>query len=64
MKLVATVHEVKKSGERLCVSMKAKQLQFESLYSTVLHEIEIPDTETARRTYYIGRRVSLEVKPA
>lgn len=63
MKLIANVHEVKSSGDRLCVVMKAQPLATESLYSTVLHEIEIPNTETARKTYYVGRRVDLTVKP-
>jgi len=63
MKLIANVHEVKSAGERLSVRLKAKSLQFESTYSTVLHEIEIPDTEKARKTYYIGRRVSVEITP-
>lgn len=63
MKLVANVHEVKSSGSRLCIALKARSLPTESTYSTVLHEIEVPDTETARRTYYIGRRVEIDIKP-
>jgi len=63
MKLSASVHEVKRSGERLCIVMRAQSLPSESTYSTVLHEIEVPDTESARRTYYVGRQIELKVTP-
>lgn len=63
MKLIANVYEVKSSRERLSIRMRAKSLPNESIYSTVLHEIEVPDTETARKTYFIGRRVVLNVLP-
>ena len=64
MKLTATVHEVKASGDRLCVRLRAKRLANESTYSTILHEIEMPDSATARRAYFVGREVSLNVRPA
>lgn len=63
MKLIANIKEVKASGERLCLRMKAQILPNESFYQTILHEIEIPDTETARKTYFIGRRVIVDIKP-
>lgn len=63
MKLSASVHEVKKSGERLCVVLRAQSLPTESIYSNVLHEIEVPDSATARKTYYVGRLIELKVTP-
>lgn len=63
MKLSASVHEVKSSGDRLCVVLRAQSLPTESVYSTVLHEIEIPNTEKARRTYYVGRMVEVGIVP-
>lgn len=70
MKLLATVHEVKSSGERLCVRLKARGLASESrglasesIFSTVLHEIEMPDSATARRAYFVGREVALNIRP-
>jgi len=64
MILSATVHEVKSSGDRLTVRLKARNLPTESFLSTILHEIEVPDSKTARRTYFIGRLVTIEVRPS
>lgn len=63
MQLSATVHEVKVSGDRLRVRLRAQGLTSESIYQTILHEIEMPDSATARRTYFVGREVSLNVRP-
>ena len=63
MKLSSKVYDVKASGRRLRVKLKAETIPDELPYSTVTHEIEMPDSKMARDTYFLGRKVLITVYP-
>lgn len=65
MKIEATVKQVIEDGGELSITLRG---WFESEPSGTLRHplgtINLPSTKVTRRSYYIGRRIFIEVKPA
>jgi len=63
MKLECTVKRVSEEGLRLRVYFTAEPLSDEGIYTHVYHELELPDSVTARNAYRVGRRIVITVEP-
>lgn len=65
MKLEATISSVIEDGNELSVTIRGwADSDTEGTYSRALGTINIPATSRTRKSYYIGRRIFIDVRPA
>jgi hypothetical protein len=65
MKLEATISQVIEDGSELSVTIRGwAESDPDGTYSRALGTINVPSNVRNRRSYYIGRRLFIEVKPA
>jgi hypothetical protein len=65
MKLQATVVQLVEDGDELSVTMRGwADTDAPGTYSRPLGTIKVPSNVRNRRSYYIGRRLTIEVKPS
>jgi hypothetical protein len=64
MKLEATIRQVIEDGDELSVTIRGwADSDPDGTPSRALGAINVPSNARNRKAYYIGRRVSVEVKP-
>lgn len=65
MKLEATISKIIKDGDDLSVTVRGwADSDPTGTFSRVLGTINIPSNERTRKSYYIGRRIFIDVRPA
>ncbi|HMI56400.1 MAG TPA: hypothetical protein VK494_09445 [Gemmatimonadaceae bacterium] len=65
MKLEATISSVVEDGQELSVTIRGwADSDPDGTYSRSLGTINIPATTRTRKSYYIGRRLFIDVRPA
>lgn len=63
MKIIATVTKAEDVGDALMVTLQGKPPSAPKWYGWKHLVVTIPIYDAARRTYHVGRKVQIEVKP-
>lgn len=63
MKLLCHVLEASDNGDKLKLRLQGKGVNEAEWIGMTIQEMSIPMTDRNRRTFYVGRRVTIDIKP-